>query len=91
MLDDEAVERGTMMGFPCLRSNGQFFASAEPKSGDLIVKLPAHRVDELVESGVGESFAPSGRRFREWVRISDRSEDRWQTLMNEAHQFVAEE
>jgi hypothetical protein len=27
MYVDPAVERGTMMGFPCLRVSGQFFAS----------------------------------------------------------------
>lgn len=37
LMADPAVTRGTMMGLPCLRLNGAFFASLEPKTGDLIV------------------------------------------------------
>jgi hypothetical protein len=62
-----AVSRSTMMGFPCLRMNGDFFACVERGTGNLIVKLPADRVNELVGSGVGIPFAPNGRMFREWV------------------------
>lgn len=35
------VATGTMMGFPCLRVEGAFFASCDHGTGDLIVKLPA--------------------------------------------------
>ena len=34
------VAAGTMMGFPCLRTSGAFFASCDHRTGDLIVKLP---------------------------------------------------
>ena len=87
-LDDESVERSTMMGFPCLRVNKQFFASAEPKTGDLIVKLPAERVLSMIEAGEGHEFAPNGRRFKEWVRVAERDEARWKALMAGALQFV---
>ncbi len=40
------VATGTMMGFPCLRVSGAFFASCDHRSGDLIVKLPRHRVEQ---------------------------------------------
>ena len=33
------AERGTMMGFACLRSRGQFFASLERGTNNLIVAL----------------------------------------------------
>jgi hypothetical protein len=46
MYVDPAVERGTMMGFPCLRVSGQFFASLEKDTGELIVKLAERRVDD---------------------------------------------
>jgi len=85
---DEGAEQSTMMGFPCLRLEGTFFTSVDHKTGDLIVKVPAARVDDLIERGVGESFAPAGRPFKEWVVIPDRDEKLWQALMDEARQFA---
>jgi hypothetical protein len=37
------AEKSTMMGHPCLRINGDFFASMERNTGDLIVNLPPPR------------------------------------------------
>lgn len=88
LLAMDGVETGTMMGFPCLRVDGAFFASCDHRSGDLIVKLPRTRVAELVESGTGESFAPAGRVFKEWVLFDDRDADRWLELVHEAQVFV---
>ena len=88
-LEHPGVATGTMMGFPCLRVSGAFFASCDHRSGDLIVKLPRHRVDQLVAAGVGKPFAPAGRTFREWVLIDDRDEARWVALIEEAREFVA--
>ncbi|MBQ1093328.1 MmcQ/YjbR family DNA-binding protein [Streptomyces sp. B93] len=85
------VATGTMMGFPCLRVAGGFFASCDRRSGDLIVKLPRERVQELIEAGVGSPFAPAGRTFREWVLVSDRDETLWVDLIDEARVFVAKE
>jgi hypothetical protein len=82
------VVTGTMMGFPCLRVSGAFFASCDHRTGDLIVKLPRDRVAQLIEDGVGRPFAPAGRTFREWVLIEDRDETRWAELIDEAHAFV---
>jgi hypothetical protein len=82
------VVTGTMMGFPCLRVAGAFFASCDHRTGDLIVKLPRDRVAQLIEDGVGKPFAPAGRTFREWVLIDDRDETRWAELIDEAHAFV---
>ncbi len=39
LLDAPAVTRSTMMGLPRLRVNGQFFASFDRRTGDLLVKL----------------------------------------------------
>ena len=88
-LADESVSKGTMMGFPCLRVNGDFFASADYRSGDLIVKLPAERVQALIDEDEGEPFAPNGRRFREWIQIVERDAGRWQELIAEAQSFVS--
>ena len=56
-----------MMGFPCLRINGAFYARVKRSTGNLIVKPSADRVTELVASDVGIRFAPNGTAFREWV------------------------
>ncbi len=88
-LAEPGVAPGTMMGFPCLRVDGEFFASCDHRTGDLIVKLPRHRVEELIGAGVGKPFAPAGRTFREWVLVDDRDEARWTALMNEARLFVS--
>ena len=62
LLAEGLAEEGTIMGFPCLRApGGAFLATAEHRTGDLIVKLPRARVDELIASGAGEPFAPAGR------------------------------
>ena len=85
---DPAVTRGTMMGFPCLRANGDFFACVERVSGNLIVKLAADRVNDIVASGAGIPFAPNGRVFREWVAFPVPDEDEWTALLHEAKAFV---
>ena len=82
------VTAGTMMGLPCLRVSGAFFASCDHRSGDLIVKLPSHRVEQLIRAGAGKPFAPAGRTFREWVLIDDRDQARWAELIDEARAFA---
>ena len=76
------------MGTDCLRPGGEFLAMADHRSGDLIVKLPAPRVAELVEEGIGRPFSPAGRVFKEWVSVADANERRWRELMAEARNFV---
>ncbi|MDY7091268.1 MAG: hypothetical protein SYR96_40095, partial [Actinomycetota bacterium] len=66
---DPAVQRSTMMGLPCVRLDGRFFASLDRRTGALLVKLPADRVAQLITAGDGEAFAPAGRVFREWVAV----------------------
>lgn len=83
------AERSTMMGHPCLRVNGDFFASLERNTGHLIVKLPADRVNEMIDDGEAEPFAPAGRRFKEWALIADRDEAKWEQLLADAIAFVA--
>jgi hypothetical protein len=82
------VTTGTMMGFPCRRVAGAFFASCDHRTGDLIVKLSRQRVQELITAGTGKPFAPAGRTFREWVLIDDRDPARWAALIDEARTFV---
>ena len=89
LLASGQAEEGTLMGFPCLRTGkGAFFAMAWRRTGDLIVKVSAARVDELIDGGEGLPFVPAGRRFREWVHLPGRDADLWQTLLDEARAFV---
>ena len=91
LLAMEQAEEGTMMGFRCLRTGGAFFATLERETGDLIVKIPATRVDALIADGTGLPFAPAGRRFREWVQIPERDAELWEALLDEARAFVGGE
>lgn len=88
LLGQTAVSRSTMMGLPCLRWNGAFFASCDRRTGNLLVKLAEQRVDELVAAGTAEPFSPAGRRFREWASIPETAERSWKRLLDEALQFA---
>jgi hypothetical protein len=83
-----AVTRSTMMGLPCLRVNGQFFASFDRRAEQLVVKLASDRVDKLIASGKATAFAPAGRRFRQWAAISWERRADWPDLLDEAVEFV---
>ncbi|MGH2613941.1 MAG: hypothetical protein ACRDJC_01775 [Thermomicrobiales bacterium] len=89
LLAQEGVTRSTMMGFPCLRVDGRFLASYDRATGDLLVKLPADRVDQLLANGQGHAFSPAGRRFREWVALPPAAESDWGNYLDEALRFVA--
>lgn len=88
LLEREQVTRSTMMGLPCLRVDGAFFATYDRKTGGLVVKLPEARVDELISSELAVPFAPAGRRFREWAAIPPARSRDWRRLMAEALAFV---
>jgi hypothetical protein len=89
LLSAATVTRSTMMGLPCLRVSGRFFASFDRRTGALLVKLPAARVGELIDSRDAEPFAPAGRRFREWAAIDPDRSEAWPALLDEALAFVA--
>lgn len=85
---DDRVTEGTIMGSPCLRVGKEFLAMNHHKRDGLVVKLPAVRVSELIEAGEGESFAPAGKVFKEWLAVTDVDEARWRELLNEGLAFV---
>lgn len=71
-----------------LKTGGRFFALVV--DGDLVVKLPAERVAELVASGAGLPFeAGRGRPMREWVRLRPVDEPACAAYVAEARNFVA--
>jgi hypothetical protein len=84
LLDQAGVTRSTMMGFPCLRLHGEFFASVDRRTGDLVVKLDEDRVTRLVDEARAEPFAPNGRRFREWATIPWSQRRAWSRHLDDA-------
>lgn len=86
---DERIEEGTIMGGRCARVCGEFLGLVDYKESGMVVKLPRHRVDELVEEGVGQPFAPAGKVFREWIAIPETNRRRWKQILVEAIAFVA--
>lgn len=89
LLATAGVTRSTMMGYPCLRLDGAFFACCDRSTGDLVVKVAADRVDELVDSGRGQPFAPNGKRFREWVATPYAKRRSWSAHLDAALSFVS--
>jgi hypothetical protein len=87
-LSDPAVGEGTGFGSnPGLRTGGKIFAMLV--KGELVVKLPRDRVDEVVASGAGSRFDPGhGRVMKEWVSVPTQHGRRWGPLANEALEFV---
>jgi hypothetical protein len=88
-LHDDRIEEGTIMGGRCARVGGEFLGLVDYKGSGMVIKLPRHRVTELIDEGVGQPFAPAGKVFREWVAIPIPDRHRWTTLLHEAINFVA--
>jgi len=82
------VTTGTGFGTnPGLRVSGKIFAMLV--RGELVVKLPTDRVDELVEAGVARRFdAGKGRPMKEWASVPANASRRWKGLVEEAKGFV---
>jgi hypothetical protein len=89
LLYDPAVGRSTMMGYPCVRRAGRFFASFDTRAEALVVKLPPERVAALVADGTGEPFTPNGRVFRGWATIPEPDPHMWEQLLAEARHYAA--
>jgi len=85
---DERVVEGTIMNGRCLRVGKEFLALVDYKGSGLVVKLPAGRVIELIDSGVGRPFAPAGRVFKEWLSVPRPDRRRWLALLREGVAFV---
>jgi hypothetical protein len=83
------ISEGTGFGLnPGLRTHGRIFAMLV--RGELVVKLPRERVDDLVAGGAGTNFDPGhGRLMREWVSIPGDADLDWAQLADEALAFVA--
>lgn len=89
-LDHDAdVEAGTGFGGgPGRRVHGHIFAMLV--HGELVVKLPRHRVADLVASGVARPYdAAKGRPMHEWASVPAVHPDTWPALVREAYAFLS--
>ena len=82
------VEQGRMLHAVGLRvAGGKYFAFVT--GGQLVVKLPAGRVAELIASREGIPFsAGKGRPMKEWVGLRPRDEAACAAYLREARKFV---
>lgn len=79
---------GRMLRAPGLKTAGKFYAFVT--NADVVVKLPATRVAELIGTGKGQPCAPArGRPMREWVRLVPADEHTCAAYLLEARGFVA--
>lgn len=85
---DPRVTGGTGFGSsPGRRVDDRIFAMLV--RGELVVKLPRQRVDDLVSSGTARWFdAGKGRPMREWASVTIADGPAWPELVAEAHAFV---
>ena len=83
------VHEGTGFGaVPGLRVNSKIFAML--CRGELVVKLPRHRVDQLVTDGTAARFDArrDGRLMKEWAAVPPERGHAWEALVIEALRFV---
>jgi TfoX/Sxy family transcriptional regulator of competence genes len=79
------VRRGTMFGSQGLRTGTKYFAIWWHEQ--LVVKLPADRLQELVAAGEGQVFEPMpGRTMNGWLLLQGSAE--WDPLVAEARAHV---
>jgi hypothetical protein len=80
---DPEVERSQMMGHPIAKLRGNMFAIG--LGDDLVLKLGAERVDELIAAGEAGPFYPGGgdRRWKDWAQVPPPDDD-WLELAEEA-------
>ena len=80
------VEKGIIFGCPCLYRNKKFFASCERDTGHLLVKVNEELVNEFIDQGMAEAFAPLGKVFKEWMILPNRDEELWLEMIEIAYQ-----
>jgi hypothetical protein len=82
------VELAPMFASSGLRTSGKFFAIGV--AGELVLKLPAPRVRELIAQELGRAFrrGDHGPPMKEWVRIPTGAGD-WVALTREAYNHAA--
>ena len=85
LLARPGIARSTMMGYPCLRLHGDFFASWDQPANQMVVKLDHNTVEALIHNGDGLPFTPARRPFREWLAVPATRLERWPILLEDAY------
>ncbi|MEV8212515.1 hypothetical protein [Leifsonia sp. NPDC077715] len=75
-------------GSDALRVDGSVFCMVS--SGErFVVKLPAARVQELIDASVGEPFQAGKKTpMRQWLVVTDAAPGLWESLAEEAYAFT---
>ena len=82
------VTLGKALHQPGLMADGKLFTF--PYHGDLVLKLPADRIDALIESHEARRFERGqGRPMREWIVLPAASRAEWSDFAREAYRFVS--
>ncbi len=88
VMQEKGVEQSTMMKTPCLRYKGDFIAMMFDKADSLIIKVSPERVNELIASGAGNEFNFTKKRFKEWVLMPSKFENKYETYIIEALEYA---
>jgi hypothetical protein len=86
-----SVKRGFAEGG--LMTSGKLFA-VQHRGDQLLLKLPAGRVEALIATGRGAPFvmgATGGRVMKEWVLAQPEAAEDWLELATDAEAFVREQ
>ena len=89
LLSDPRVTEAQMFGMPCAKIGGKAFVGLFKKN--LVVKIGAPRVEELLKAKAGRKFDPSGleRPMKEWIMIPESAAaKKWLTFATAAKVFV---
>jgi hypothetical protein len=79
--------QGGGFGRSAVRFNGKIFVMFV--RGQLVLKLPEDRVDEMIAAGHGARFdANKGTPMREWLSLDPGSDQPWLRLAREALDFA---
>lgn len=82
-------QAGKMLQSPGLKTAGKFYAFAT--ADDLVIKLPAARVEELIRDNAGLACSPRpGIPMKQWVRIPAPDAETCRDYLMKARAFVAE-
>ncbi|WP_346620086.1 TfoX/Sxy family protein [Blastococcus montanus] len=85
---DGEVTRGHMFGCPGLRTGRRFFTIRWEEQ--LVLKLPAARIADLVQAGGGTPFEPmEGRRMNGWILLTGAADTT--SLVEQARAYVTEQ
>ena len=82
------VPTGTGFGSGTLKINGSIFAM--DVHDHIVLKLPAKRVTELIEQGIGEPYAAGKKTpMKQWLALTTDDAEKAKPLAEEALAFVS--